>query len=153
MAVLDAAGALPDGAQRATFYDAVRAGGDVGTARVAARVLGVVAQRFEASGVMPEDLHWRWAALLRQAGDWRSAVKVAEVLYVRPGLKETTRLYLASTIAGSLLDLAEARPTPAVLDEAERALKVAWALDKGDEGLRSMWRVLDRLRGSDSRGA
>ena len=149
MVELDAAGGTPDEAQRAAFYQAVRAGGDAGTARSAARLLGNARQRFEAVGQIPEDLHWQLAALLRQAGEWPKAVQAAGVLYSRPGLAEKTRLYLASTMAGSLLDLAGARPTPALLAEAERALKIAWALDAGEEGLRNMWRMLDRLRGDD----
>ena len=150
MVEIDAAGRVPDEAQRAAFYGAVRPAGDAGTARAAARLLDNALQRFEAAGPAPEDLHWRLAALLRQAGNWQAAVEAAEILYARPGLKEKTRLYLASTMAGSLLDLAGVRPTPALLDKAERALKVAWALNNGDESLRTMWRMLDRLRGSGS---
>ena len=94
-------------------------------ARPAVGLLGNTLQRFEAGGPVPEDLHWRLAALLRQAGEWRAAVKAAGALYARPKLEDKTRLYLASTMASTLLDLAETRSTPALLDEAERALKIA----------------------------
>ena len=146
MPVLDAAGELPDARQRGAFYDAVRAGGDAGTARTAARLLGRVFLRFEALGAVPEDLHWRMAVLLRQAGQLQAAIAASDVLYTRSGLREDTRRYLASTRAGSLLDLAEAQATPSVLVEAERALRTAWALAPGDGSLRAMWRTLNRLR-------
>ena len=149
MVELDAAGERPDEKQRAAFYDAVQSGGDAGIARPAVRLLGNALQRFEAAGPVPEDLHWRLAALLRQAGEWRAAVKAAGALYARPKLEDKTRLYLASTMASTLLDLAEARSTPALLDEAERALKIAWALDRGSDSLRVMWKMLDRLRGDN----
>jgi hypothetical protein len=149
MVELDAVGKTPDEVQRAAFYGAVRPGGDAGTARLAARLFTNALRRFEVSGSNPEDLHWRLATLLRQAGEWQAAVQAAGVLYSRPGLREKTRLYLASTMAGALLDLAGARPTPVLLSEAERALRIAWALNKGDEALRSMWRTLDQLQGND----
>lgn len=147
MVELDAGAMMPDEAQRMAFYQAVRAGGDAGMARSAVRLLGNARQRFEAVGQIPEDLHWQLATLLRQAGEWRAAIQAAGVLYAQPRLKDLTRLYLASTLAGSLLDLAGARPTLALLDDAERALRIAWSVDPGDEALKAMWRTLDRLRG------
>ena len=73
MVELDAAGGTPNEAQRAAFYQAVRVG-NAGMARSAARLQMAARQRFEAAGTVPEDLHWQLAALLRQAGDWQSAV-------------------------------------------------------------------------------
>ena len=147
MAQLDAAGRMPDAAQRMVFYQAVRAGG-AGTARAAVRLLRNAFQRFESAGQIPEDLHWQMAALLRQAGDWRAAVQAAGVLYSRRGLAEKTRLYLASTMAASLLELATVQPTSQLLAEAERALKIVSALHPDDDDeLKKMWRKLDGLRG------
>jgi hypothetical protein len=149
MVALDAAGKTPDTVQLAAFYGAVRAGGDRGTARSGARLLSNALRRSEAAGTVPEALFWQLAALLRQAGEWRAAVEAARVLYSRPGLKDKTRLYLATTMAGSLLDLAASQPIPELLSEAERALKIAWDLDRGGEALRAMWRILERLRDDD----
>ena len=147
MVELDAAGGTPNEAQRAAFYQAVRVG-NAGMARSAARLQMAARQRFEAAGTVPEDLHWQLAALLRQAGDWQSAVTAASVLYARPELRDKTRLFLASTLAGSLLDLASVQPTPALLSQAERALEIALALDRRDEALQIMRRTLDRLQGT-----
>lgn len=144
---MDAAGRPSDEAQRMAFYQAVRAGSEAATARVAVRLLRSAQQRFEARGHMPESLHWQLAALLRQAGDWQAAVQAASVLYSRARLGARTQLYLASTMTASLLELAAVRPSSQLLAEAERALKIAWSLDPGDDELRKMWRTLDKLRG------
>ena len=79
-------------------------------------------------------------------------MEASEILRTRRDWSPEARLFLASTRAGSLLQLAKMQPEAGLLEEAERALKVAWAAKSGDEAFRVMWRTLDRFAGRDRDG-
>jgi hypothetical protein len=143
---------LPDGGLRHAFYMALRAGADPGVARVGARFFADMLAMFSARGAAPEDLHWRLTWCLRTAGQLPDAVASSEVLHNADLRDPGARKLLATTRAGALLDLFEARGEAALLERAERCLKIAWALGPGDEEASALYRRLERLREMERRG-
>lgn len=149
MLEVSAAGTRPDARLRDGFYRAMRASKDRDLGRVAARLMNEAFGRFERAGDVPEDIHWRRASLLRQAGLLREAVQASEVLYGPRQLHWQTETYLASTRAAALLELSEtrgARDTHALLNDAARALNIARRHDGDNEQLIILARTLRRLR-------
>ena len=81
---------------------------------------------------IPEDCYWRLATLLRLAGNLREAIAVSEILN-QPIVKDPgNRKVLATTRGGALLQLWEATGEDTLLDQAQAAFNVAWALSRTD---------------------
>jgi len=136
--------ALPGEDVRHGFYISIRESQDSGLARIAASIVAQLMSRYERAGAgVPEDLHWRYTALLRQGREWHRAVEVSEVLYQGRIERHDHRRLLATTRAAVLLDLVEYSGERRWLPEARRAADMAWALGPGDQ---EVHRVYDRLK-------
>lgn len=141
-----ARGELPGYGERHGFYLALRAGGDAGLARLGARMFAQLAERFEATGGVPDDLHWRRAWCLRSSGQLREAVAVSDVLHAGRVKDAGAQKVLATTRAGALLDLFEVTGEVKWLSLAERAAKVAYAIDPNGEEVSAVYRRFRTLR-------
>jgi hypothetical protein len=139
-------GGLPGYGQRHAFYLALRAGADAGLARLGARLMRELIERAANSGLVAEDLHWRHVWFLWRAGNLVEAVEASEMLHTGGLRNPGDQKVLATTRAGALLDLFEARADGATLAKAERSLKVAYALEPGDEKVKELYRRLDHAR-------
>jgi len=128
-----ATGSLPAPELRRAAYLALRAGGQAENARAGARMFRDVFALCAAAGTpVPDDCHWRLAALLRQAGELREAVAVSDVLHTGEMRDPQARKLLATTRVGALLDLWRVTRETALVRQVERAFKVARALGRDD---------------------
>jgi hypothetical protein len=141
-----AAGELPGSEERNRFYLALSATGEAGLARIGARVLAQLAERFAAAGGIPDDLYWRRAWFLRVAGQLREAVAVSDALHMGQVKEQGARKLLATTRAAVLLDLFDATGEVKWLALADRAARVAYALAPEEEEVKAVYRRFQAVR-------
>ncbi|HTB48072.1 MAG TPA: hypothetical protein VK741_30930 [Acetobacteraceae bacterium] len=140
-----AAGRVPPAEVRRAAYLALRAGGRAETGRWGARLFReVFALCRNAGSAVPDDCHWRLAALLRQAGELREAIAVSDVLHAGMVRDPQARKLLATTRVGALLEQWRATRGVELARQADRALKVAWAIGRDDAEVLGLRPALNR---------
>jgi hypothetical protein len=147
-----AAGELPGAEERHRFYLALSATGEPGLARIGARMLAELAERFAAGGSVPDDLYWRRAWFLRAARQLREAVSVSDALHMGQVKEQDARKLLATTRAAVLLDLFDATGEVKWLALADRAARVAYAIAPADEEVKAVYRRFQAVRAQAGRG-
>jgi len=148
---MTAAGELPGPEERHRFYLALSATGETGLARIGARVLGQLADRFAAAGSVPDDLYWRRTWFLRAGGQLREAVAVSDALHMGQVKEQGARKLLATTRAAALLDLFDTTREVKWLALADRAARVAYALAPEEEEVKAVYRRFQAVRGQVGR--
>ncbi len=147
-----AADELPDPEERRQFYLALSASGEPGLARIGARILAQLAERFAVTGSVPDDLYWRRSWFLRAAGQLREAVAVSEALHLGQVKEQGARKVLATTRTAALLDLFDATGEAKWLALADRAARVAYAIAPNDEEVKAVYRRFQAVRAQAGRG-
>ncbi len=156
-------GSVPPAEVRRAAYLALRAGGRAETGRWGARLFReVFALCRNAGSAVPDDCHWRLAALLRQAGELREAIAVSDVLHTdvlhtdvlhRGTVRDPqARKLLATTRVGALLELWRATREVELVRQADRAFKVAWAIGRDDAEVQALRPALNRALEQTGRG-
>nr|WP_294553516.1 hypothetical protein [uncultured Rhodopila sp.] len=132
---------VPSGEERQAAYLALIAGDDALASRgklIFRRLVEICQQQHVP---VPEDCHWRLACLARTSGDLLEAVAASDILHRHDRPKDDVcRKLLAARRCAALIDLWEVNAQAALLREAEKAFKVAWAVAPREE-------EVDALRG------
>ena len=137
---------LPGAEERHRFYRALSAGGEIGLARIGARVFAELAGQHQVAGKIPDDLYWRWAWFLRVSRQLHEAISVSDTLHSGKLKDQSARKLLATIRAATLLDLFESISETKWLTLAERAAKIAYAISPTDAEVKMVHRRLQVLK-------
>ena len=136
---------VPSGPMLRDAYSALSYG-DSALARAGARLMREVIDLYRArKALVPEDCHWRLAKLLRNAGALREALDASASLETSAIKDAGARKILATTRCAALLDLWDATGESDLLDQAQRAFGVAWAVGQRDDELEHLRLRLNRI--------
>jgi len=145
-------GQLPSESALREFYEAMKPAASPAKHRRAAEALQALMATCMQHGDVPSSLSWRLAWCLNQAGQLDEAVATTETPHARAG-QGMDRAVLAIIRASALIALADIRHDPGLLDQAEAALKVAYAIEGGgSEEVKAVYGALNRARHGNDDG-
>ena len=138
-------GELPAEPALRAFTEAMKPAASAAKHRRAAQALRAVMAMCARHGDTPPSLPWRLAWFLNQSGQFDEVVALCEAPQAR-AMQGMHRAYLATIRASALLALANIGHDGRLLDQAEAALKIAYAIDGGSDEVKAVYRELTRMR-------
>lgn len=99
-----------------------------------------------AHGLVAEDCYWRLAKMLHVAGELRQAVAFDEKLWNGEVRGQVDLRLLAATVAAAQLALGEATHDTELLWAADRACRLGWRLNPGDDVVRHIFAAVDAAK-------
>ncbi len=123
------------------FYAAMKPAATADKHRRAATALEQSMAACARRGDMPESLPWRLAWFLKESGQFEAAAGVTA-----PAVRGMERAILETIRGSSLVMLGSVRRDLRLLDQAEAALRMAYAMDGGSNEVKAVYRALTRAR-------